>query len=37
LVEVPWLKEAGVHAVVVWQVAQVCGNPPVTWFGLVVF
>jgi hypothetical protein len=30
------LNVAGCQAVVVWQVAHVCGNWPVTWFGFVV-
>jgi hypothetical protein len=29
-----WLNDAGVHAVVLWQVSQVCGNP--VWLGAVV-
>jgi hypothetical protein len=31
-----WLKVAPVQRAVVWQEAQVCGKPAVTWFGLVV-
>ena len=31
------MKMAPVHCEVLWQVSQVCGNPDVTWFGLIVF
>ena len=32
----PWSKLAGVQPFVVWQLAQVVGNPAVAWFGFFV-
>ena len=31
-----WLNDAGVHAVVVWQVSHVVGKPAASWLGLAV-
>ena len=33
---VEWSKVALVQVVVLWHCWQVCGNPELTWFGLVV-
>ena len=32
----PWSKVAGVQPFVVWQAAQVVGNPAARWFGFLV-